>query len=269
MHRMLGSDVTLFYFNMEDPVVGGYTADKVALRRAIGLATNVQREISLARRGQAIPAQSVIAPHTYGFDPAYKSENSEYNLPKARALLDLYGYVDRDGDGFRERPDGRPLVIDYATQPDAISRQFDELWAKNMDALGVRLTFKVSQWPEQLKQARAGGLMVWALGSSSTTPDGAGGLEMAFGPAAGGGNLARFKLPAFDALYRRINDAPDGPERLALFTEANKLLTAYMPYKFNVHRLATDLTHPWVIGYRRPIFWRASWQYMDIERKTD
>ena len=26
------------YFNMEDPVVGGYTPDKIALRRAIGMA---------------------------------------------------------------------------------------------------------------------------------------------------------------------------------------------------------------------------------------
>src|SRR5207247_9828433 len=31
-----------FFFNMEDPVVGGYTADKVALRRPIGLALDTR-----------------------------------------------------------------------------------------------------------------------------------------------------------------------------------------------------------------------------------
>ena len=30
-------------------------------------------------------------------------------------------------------------MIEYATTPDALSRQFDELWKKNMDAIGIRL----------------------------------------------------------------------------------------------------------------------------------
>ena len=45
---------------------------------------------------------------------------SEFNRAKAQALLDLYGYVDRDGDGWRDQPDGSPLVIEYATQPDEL-----------------------------------------------------------------------------------------------------------------------------------------------------
>ena len=31
---------------------------------------------------------------------------SDYDPARAKALLDLYGYVDRNGDGWRERPDG-------------------------------------------------------------------------------------------------------------------------------------------------------------------
>jgi len=31
----------------------------------------------------------------------------------AQALLDLYGHVDRDGDGWRDQPDGAPLVLEY------------------------------------------------------------------------------------------------------------------------------------------------------------
>jgi ABC-type transport system substrate-binding protein len=265
MSRVVNSDVTLTYFNMEDPVIGGYTPDKVALRRAIALASDVQREIDLVRRGQAIPAQSGIAPHTYGYDPALKSVNSDYDLPRAKALLDLYGYVDRDGDGWRDMPDGAPLAIDYATQPDAISRQFDELWKKNMDALGVRLNFRPAQWPEQLKAARAGKLMVWQLGSTSASPDGQDALQRVYGPAAGGQNLARFKLDRIDAIYRRMSALPDGPQRLALFAEASKLTTAYMPYRYNVHRIVTDLMQPRLIGYRRPTFWLDFWQFVDID----
>ena len=53
---------------MEDPVVGGYTPDEVALRRAISLAYDVDDEIRLIRRGQAMPAQAPITPHTSGYD---------------------------------------------------------------------------------------------------------------------------------------------------------------------------------------------------------
>ena len=41
-------------------------------------------------------------PSTSGYDPAFKSEMSEYDPAKAKALLDMYGFVDKDGDGWRE-----------------------------------------------------------------------------------------------------------------------------------------------------------------------
>jgi ABC-type transport system substrate-binding protein len=266
-HRILNPDRTLYYFNMEDPVVGGYTPEKVALRRAISLATDVNREITTVRRGQAIPAQSVVAPGNWGYDPAYKTVNSDYDVPRAKALLDLYGYVDKDGDGWRELPDGRPLVLEYASQPDALSRSFDEIWKKNMDSIGIRLQIKAGQWPEQLKAARAGQLMVWQLGYSASTPDVQPGLELLYGPSAGGQNLPRFKHKRFDEVFDQMQSLPDGPERLALLREAQKIVVAFAPHKYNVHRIITDLTHPWVMGYRRPLYGNQFWQYVDIENR--
>ncbi|MEN9545190.1 MAG: hypothetical protein RLZZ598_2023, partial [Pseudomonadota bacterium] len=58
---------------------------------------------------------------------------------------------------------------------------------------------------------------------------------------------------------------PDGPERQAGFDEATKLLVAYAPYRFGVHRIYTDLAYPWLIGYRRPPVWSDWWQYVDID----
>ena len=143
---MLASDVTLTVFNMDDPVVGGYTPDKVALRRAMALGNDLQREIRLARRDQAIPAQGLDhARHQRLRADVRAARSSEYNPARAKALLDLYGYVDRDGDGWRELPDGKPLVLVLDTQADQSSRQLDELWKKNMDALGLRATLKTAQ----------------------------------------------------------------------------------------------------------------------------
>jgi ABC-type transport system substrate-binding protein len=265
LHRVVNPDRTLFYFNMEDPVVGVYTPEKVALRRAIALATDVAREISTVRRGQGIQAQTVVAPGTWGYDPQLKLEGGDFDPARAKALLDLYGYVDRDGDGWRERPDGSPLAIEYATQPDDLSRQFDELWKRNMDHIGVRLKILKGQWPEQLKMARAGQLMIWQLGYSASDPDVQSALQTLYGPAAGGQNLARFHNARFDEIYTRMQSLPDGPERLALLREVQKLVTALAPHKYNVHRILTDLTQPWLGGYRRPLYGNRFWQYVDID----
>jgi ABC-type transport system substrate-binding protein len=266
MHRYSRSDIAVTYFAMENPVVGGYTPDKVALRRAIALAVDVEREIRLVRRGQAVPAQSIVGPYTSGYDAGFKSEMSEYNLAKAKALLDLHGYVDRDGDGWRERPDGQPLRLEYATQPDQQSRQLTELWKRNMDALGVRIEFEPAQWPENLKASRAGKLMMWGVGWTSGDPDGLSNyLVLGYGPNKGQQNHARFDHPAFNKLYERAQVLPDGPEREALMAEAKKLLIAYMPYKVHVHRIWTDLWHPWVQGYHRIPFAGLFWKYVDVD----
>jgi ABC-type transport system substrate-binding protein len=265
MLRELGSDVTGTVFNMDDATVGGYTPEKVALRRAIGLATDVDKEIRLARRGQAIPAQSGVSPYTYGFDPMSRSENGEYNLARARALLDTYGYLDRDGDGWRENPDGTPLTIIKSTQPSQLMRQFDELLKVDMTALGVRIEFRSAKWPDNMKNARAGKYMMWSLGWGSAAPDSQPTLDLAASLHAGGQNIAFFRHKRFDEIHARTNVMPDGPERLALMQEANRIMTAYMPYKYHVHRIFTDLAQPWVTGYRRPPVWSTWWTYVDVD----
>ncbi len=265
MERVPNPDVTVTYFNMEDRLVGGYTPDKVALRRAIALAYNSEEEIRLPRRNQAIPAQGPMQPTTFGYDPKFKTEMSTFDRARAAALLDMYGYIDRDGDGWRDLPDGKPLLLEYATSPDASSRELNEIWKKNMTAAGIKIVFKTAKWPEQLKAARAGKLMMWGLGYSAANPDGALALALGYGPSKGLGNLSRFENAEYDKLYRQQQLMPDGPERLAVMQQAVKIMVAYMPYKFSTHRILTDMTQPWLLGYRRHPSAREFWQYVDID----
>lgn len=265
LRRFVNSDYTLTYFNMEDPLVGGYAPERVALRRAISLGIDVGREISLIRKGQAIPAQAPMPPNTFGYDPAFKTENGDFDPVRAKALLDMYGFADRNADGWREQPDGSPLVLEMATQSGQIDRQFNELFRKDMQRIGLAVKFLTNQWPEHMKASRAGKLQMWMLGSTASQPDSQQGLERMYGPSAGKANLARFRLAAFDDLYRRILAMPDGPERMALFQQAGKLVVAYAPYKIHVHRILNDMNQPWVIGFRRPIFWNQMWQYIDVD----
>lgn len=265
MDRDYRASVDMAFFNMEHPVVGGYGPEKVALRRAVGLAYSIDSEIRLVRKSQSMPSQSPVSPLTAGYDPAFKSEMSEHSPARAKALLDSFGYVDRDGDGWREQPDGRPLKLEMATQPDQLSRQLDEIWRKSMSAVNVNIEFKAAKWPENLKNSRAGKLMMWRVGWVAAQPDGDTFLALGYGPNKGQANHSRFDLPAFNKIYALQRTLPDGPERDAAFLAAKKLFVAYTPYKFVGHRIETAVFHPWVVGYRRHSFMRAMWKYVDID----
>ena len=263
--RYLNPDVTMSYFNMDDPVVGGYSAANVALRRAVQLAYDIDYEIRIIRRGQAIAAQSPTPPGTYGYDPSFRTANGSHDLARAKALLDIYGYLDRDGDGWRERPDGSPLSLTMSSETKQIDRQYNENWQKSMAAIGIRMSFELAQWPEHMKAARAGKLQMWFLGSTATDPDGQGIFQYMFSETIGQSNLARFNWPQFDAIYKRMLDLPDGPERAALFKKASEIVVAYMPYRIHVHRIYNDFSWPWITGYRQPFFREQSWHYIEVD----
>jgi ABC-type transport system substrate-binding protein len=265
MERVQLSDISMFYFNMDDPVVGGYTPEKVALRRALSLAYNSEEEIRLPRRGQAIVAQSIVEPNTTTFDPNLRSEMGTFDRARAIALLDMYGYTDKNGDGWRDMPDGSPLVLSIDTQGTADSRELDEILKKNMDAVGVKMQFRIGQWPEQLKAAQAGKLQMWQLGFTAAEPDSGVALQLGASAQVGQQNLARFRDKRFDEIFERQGVMPDGPERDALIRNAARILIAYMPYKIRVHRIGTDLWQPWLIGYKRHPFSLSYWRYIDID----
>jgi ABC-type transport system substrate-binding protein len=271
LERTPGMELTYSYFAMEDPVVGGYTPDKIALRRAIAMGNDVQEEIAIPRKNQAIPAHSPIGPGAMGYDPDFRTTVNEYNPAKAKALLDMFGYVDCDGDGWRDLPRKgaseacRALAIEYAAAPGGEQQPLVELWKKNMDHLGIRMTFRREKWPDLLKASKAGKLQMWGVGWSAAVPDADAFFVMLYGPNSGQANHARFKLAEFDRLYVQAKRLPDGPERNALYREMNRLFAVYMPWRLGVHRFYNDLAQPWLVGYRRHPVMRGFWKYVDID----
>lgn len=265
MEQQPALDLTYAFFNMDDPVVGGYTPEKVALRRAISLAYKIDDEIAILRKGQAIPADTPYSPGVAGYEPDFHTSANEYNLAKAKALLDLFGYVDRNGDGYREMPDGSPLVVHMNSTPDALGQQFDELWKRSFDDIGIRLEIVKGKWPDILKAARAGKVQFWQLGGSASSPDADTWLSSLYSKNTEG-NMARFHLAAYDRLYEKARTLPDGPERTKLYEDMTKLVVSYMPWRINVHRISTDLWSPRLIGYRRsPLLTFNFWKYVDID----
>ena len=78
------------------------------VRLAMAYAIDRQAIVDMIYLGYAIPGDSVISP-AFGdwYNPNLKG--IEFNLEKAAQILEEHGYIDTDGDGIREDPEGNPL----------------------------------------------------------------------------------------------------------------------------------------------------------------
>jgi ABC-type transport system substrate-binding protein len=253
------------YFNMEDPVVGGYTPEKIALRRAIGMGYDVAEFIRVILKGRAVPATSIVPPDIAGYDPALATQAKPYDPAAARALLDRFGYKDRDGDGYRESPDGKPLVLEMWSPATSLFRQADELWKKNMDAIGLKIVFRKDRTSELRKMARLGKIPMRYDGWNADYPDAENYMQLLYGPNTGGENNARFKLPAFDALYDEARKLPDSPQRTKIFDKMTDLISAYAPFRLSEHRLEDVLMQGWVKNHTAHPMRSQVWQYVDVD----
>jgi ABC-type transport system substrate-binding protein len=256
--------VTYLYFNMKDPQWGGYSADKVALRRAVSMAYNNDDEVFLIRNGTAIEAQSPVPPGVLGYDPKF-SVGKTFDPARAKALLDMFGYLDRDGDGWREAPDGSPLTFIYASEPDQLSRQFTQLWKKGMDSIGIRMEVETAKWPDLRKKSKLGKLQNWHLAWSADYPDGENFFQLLYGPNCGSSNDGCFELAEFDRLYDKAVLIPPGDERTRIYQDMARLIAVYAPWKLNVHRMYNHMTQGWVLGWAQHPFLHQAFRYVDID----
>jgi ABC-type transport system substrate-binding protein len=264
--------VTYTTFNMSPQIdgkrndVGGYTPERVALRRAIAHAFRVDEQVAILDKHQSVRAYSPLPPSVAGYDPAFVSPTLEYDPAKAKALLDMYGFVDRDGDGYRENPDGSPLSFDHASVPTQRERQRNELWKKSMDAIGIRVTFdKVEKLPDLRKQARLGKVQSFSYGWIADYPDGENFLQLFSGGAIGQANYAMFDLAEYNVLYETAKRMPPGPARDALYTRMVKLIMVYVPWLVETYKAQNVLMQPWLLNYKKHPFAIEPWKYLDVD----
>ena len=262
--RMIEPSFTYTFFNMDDPTIGGYSQEKIALRRAILLGYNINEEISVIRQGQAMPATQPIPPGLPGHDAALKRPDP-YNPAQARALLDKFGYKDCNGDGFRELPGCKPLVLKLWTEPDALSRQFDELWKRSMDAVGIRTEFVKQKWPETLKEARGGKVVAWQLGGIAAVREGESFLNHLYSKMIGSSNYGNFSLPEYDRIFEQAQLLPDGAERNKLYRKLADYHYTHAPAMLGVFRYSNALLHPWVLGWKSHSFLQYPFWLLDID----
>ncbi|MEX1016318.1 MAG: ABC transporter substrate-binding protein [Phycisphaeraceae bacterium] len=87
----------------------------VRFRRALSLAINREEINQIVYFGHAVPRQNTVLPTSRYFEPAMEQSYAQFDPDEAERLFDAVGLVDRDDDGRREHPDGKPvhLTIEY------------------------------------------------------------------------------------------------------------------------------------------------------------
>ncbi|MYM75356.1 heme-binding protein [Duganella sp. FT134W] len=254
------------WMNMDDPLIGGYSKDKVALRRAIALGYNSAEDIAQMKKGLALAAVTPLPPNVLGNDPNYRSPVA-YDPALANALLDRYGY--RKGkNGYRAQPDGKPLTLVMHSEASTVGRLRDELWRKNLNAIGLNVTFKSDKKTEIIKASRLGSVMMFETNWVADFPDGDNFYQLLYGPNAGRANYARFNLPAYNQRYEQARLLGESPQRTALYDELAQLIHAYTPWVLLTHPISADLQQPWLKNYRRHPVEFTNWRYLDVAAHT-
>jgi oligopeptide transport system substrate-binding protein len=268
LDRSIDAEVTYTYFNTQERIgnqpnpLGGFSEEKIALRRAMAMAYKVDDQIRIIRKGQAIRAQYPIPPGVAGHEPDFRT-GTAYDPRLANALLDKYGY--RKGpDGYRTHPDGKPLVVRYSSLPTERDRQFDELWKRSLDSIGVRMEIHKDRFPELNKLENECRLMMRSAAWIADYPDGDNFMQLLYGPNTGQSNNACYQSAQFDRRYEKSKQLPDGPERSKLYREMTRLMEADTVWVLADSRYRNALLQPRVVGYRKHPVLATEWLYIDL-----
>ena len=263
MYRSVEPDIRYQFFNMKDPIIGGYTPEKIALRRAIIMGFDVDEEIRVIRKGQAIKAQQMVSPVIAGHDPNYKSI-VKFSPLSANALLDQFGYK-KDAKGYRSLPDGKPLVFTIYSSTSSVDRERDELWKKSMDRLGIRLKVKKDKFPEMLKQGKQCAIPSWSLGWTRSS-EAEFVMKLLYSKTIGQNNYACFENAEYDAYFEQLKRLPDGPERTRVLHNMYRLMEVNGVLGLSSTGIATRLSHQRLEGYRKHPLILGDWIYYDIQK---
>jgi oligopeptide transport system substrate-binding protein len=264
LSRTIDPEISYYYWNMRDPVLGGKSQAKIALRRAIAMAYDVKEELRVVWNGQAEALQFPVPPGVAGHNPNYKSV-LQYDPAAANKLLDKFGYK-KGADGWRTMPDGKPLVVRFTARNDSLGQHQSEMWKKAYDAIAIRMEGDKRPFPDILKAERNCQIMSRTSPWVADYPDGDNFMMLFYGPNRNKTNNSCFENAEYDAAYQASQKMPDSPERDKLYQKMARLLEVNAGLRIGYARYRNMLAQPKVMGYKKhPIFY-TEWMYVDIDK---
>jgi peptide/nickel transport system substrate-binding protein len=186
-------------------------------------------------------------------DPALKPRT--YDLAGAARLLDEAGWVDRDGDGLREK-DGVPAAFTFLTlSTSVLFGKVAPYLQQQLARVGVRMDIRKVEWAVFLDLVRhhdfdACGL---AWGSVDVQQDPHGVWHSS--QIAEGSNYVSYANPEADRLIDEARAELDDAKRSALFRRFGRLLYEDEPYTFLFNRPTLDAARRGLRGLKPRVGW--------------
>ncbi|MEW7980118.1 MAG: ABC transporter substrate-binding protein [Candidatus Sedimenticola endophacoides] len=243
-------------FNMGDPVVGGDAERARLLRRAISIAVDFEEYISIFNNGRGIAAQGPLPPGIFGSHEGDAAINPyiyqatgttprRRPLQQARELLARAGYP-----GGRDAATGKALILYYDTTASGPDDKARLNWMrKQFTKLGIQLVIRATDYNRFQEKMREGNAQIFMWGWNADYPDPENFLFLLYGPngkvAHGGENAANYANPRFDALFERMKNMSNGPERQAIIDQMVEIARRDAPWHFGFHPKAVSLFHGW------------------------
>jgi peptide/nickel transport system substrate-binding protein len=145
--------------------------DKAEFREALSIAIDRNEINDLIYNGVMEPRQASPVSGSPEFDPDFETRWTEYNPARANELLDGLGLAERDGDGFRKRPDGETLSfrITYTEVVGVITPDEIQLVEDYWRAIGLQVSQEVVERSLYEQRVRGGDVEVgvWYVDRSS------------------------------------------------------------------------------------------------------
>lgn len=250
--------------------------DKV-VRQAIQYAINRDRIISMVYRGYAEKYNSWV----YAEDPVYNPNLPayEYDLARARGLLDEAGYTDTDGDGVRNAPSGAPLSFEMiCAADDSYGVNTGRLIKENLAEAGIAVDLKTMDYDTffAVVYAPADDGYEIALSDEEPAPTPLADwiwLEAQSWEAGGEDwNSSYYSNPRLDELIEQLTSAASLEERRAISHEMQAIMAEDLPYAFLVRpkwisAYRTDRLQGWVNHVGGPVSWINPFSILEVKPK--
>ena len=252
-------------FNMEDPLVGGYTPEKKALRQAFNLAMDWDEMNEALYFGMAMPYDGPIPP---GLD-GHPNDNQEHRAPfstrgpnyeLAREKLREAGYTVVDGK-VTDLP-----VIEFYTSNGQESTRIVELLQRNLAEVGIKINPRFLDFPVLMQAVDNRKAPMFSFAWGSDYPDAENNFATFYGPnSSPGSNHQNYNSPEFDEMYERCRQMPAGPERTALYQTMRDLLIEDAPFCGSLARTRVYVIHSSLKNFKPTEDFFTYFKYLDVE----
>ena len=145
-YKYPGTGYTFFAFNLKDPRF----ADR-RVRQAFAHAIDKRELMDGVAMGLAREVWGPIRPGNWAFTE--KVKRYEFDVERAKSLLEEAGWKDRDGDGVVEDSGGRPFAFTIRTnQGNDERKKIAEILQQRFKDLGVKVEIQTIDWASFIKE---------------------------------------------------------------------------------------------------------------------